>query len=573
MSAPPLPARLAHQLHRAHSLNPAINCFTHLASLPDLERQHAASHARPHTQQRLGGVSVAVKDLFATTGEEGEATGCASRMLQDYRSPFEATVVQRLRQEGALIMGKTNMDEFGMGSANVHSLHGPVLNPSGPSGLAASLAPENSARHRVPGGSSGGSAAAVAAGLCDVALASDTGGSTRLPASYTGTVGFKPSYGLVSRFGMVAYASSLDTVGVVGREVERVGEVADLLSFHDPRDPTSAPPSARTRAAAAHAPLLDLLSSSSSSASQPLRGVRVGVPSDLFPLPPSSPLLAPLGPVRRALTALRSLGADLVPVRLATAPLALSAYYVIASAEASSNLGRYSGVEFGFRAPDAPPPVPSPEEGLEAEAAAPPAAVKSPLFARTRSAGFGKEVRKRVLLGTFALSAEAFDNYFLQAHRVRLLLRRELDSLFRVPSPLSSLSSSSSPSPSSSEVDFLLHPSALSPAPLLSSSLPPSRGKAAQSAYAQDLLSLPASLAGLPALSLPAGRASVEEQGEGKGEGKGEGEGEGEEWPVGVTLVGQWGADRAVCRAARWMEERMGVREEEKARGSLGEGM
>ncbi|GAA5909407.1 hypothetical protein JCM6882_000975, partial [Rhodosporidiobolus microsporus] len=354
------------------------------------------------------------------------------------------------------------------------------------------------------------------------ALASDTGGSTRLPASYTATSGFKPSYGLVSRYGLVAYASSLDTVGVVGGEGRgrETVRVADALSAPDPQDPTSAPLFARTRARAAHRELRDRLSGT-----RTLEGVRIGVPADLLPHPPSSPLLPPL---RAFLRTLRDdLGATLVPVRLRTAPAALSAYYVIASAEAGSNLGRYRGVEYGFRAPDEVE-----EEGAD----------KLPLFARTRSLGFGKEVKKRILLGTFALSAEAFDNYFLQAQRVRRLLQDEVDALFRVPNPLRPSSSSSSSSLSKSArdadgVDFLVHPSAMSTAPLLSSYLAPSSSSPSspatstpiptansRDAYVQDLLSLPASLAGLPAISLPAGRAS-------------------EGWPVGVTLVGQWGSD------------------------------
>ncbi|BGP12178.1 Trimeric GatFAB AmidoTransferase(AdT) complex subunit [Rhodosporidiobolus nylandii] len=540
-----LPARVAQQLTRAAALNPQLNAFVSLRSVSDVERQHAAAQRQPGGAGRLTGRTVGVKDCFATAprgeGEErtgeGERTGCASRMLQEYTSPFEATVVRQLREAGALTVGKTNMDEFGMGSSTTHTPHGPTLNPSHPEGLSAALSLDRAAERRTAGGSSGGSAAAVAAGLCDFALSTDTGGSTRLPASYTGVLGFKPSYGLLSRHGVVAYASSLDTVGILARAGagEGGGEVLGEVF------------------AKTHAELLSRLGEQEQEGRgggegrKALEGVRVGVPAELFPHAPSSPLLSPSGPLRRALRNLRSLGATLVPVRLRTAPLGLSAYYVLASAEASSNLGRFRGVEYGFRAED--------ERGTDE---------KAPLFARTRSEGFGKEVKKRVLLGTFALSAEAFDNYYLSAQRVRLLLQQEIDSLLRSANPLRP-SSSSSPARSDKNegVDFLLHPSALSTAPLLSSYLSPSPSSSSssfsssstspssgslsttRSSYIQDLLSLPASLAGLPAISIPAGRDDADG------------------WPVGVTLVGQWGADRAVLRAARELDRALRENEEE----------
>ncbi|GJN91973.1 hypothetical protein Rhopal_005001-T1 [Rhodotorula paludigena] len=436
----------------------------------------------------LSGSTVAVKDMFATA--DAAPTSCASRMLQDYRSPLEATAVKRLREAGALLIGKTNMDEFGMG-----------------------------------------------------ALASDTGGSTRLPASYCGVYGLKPSYGLISRYGLVAYASSLDTVGVMSRDVGKLAGAFDVLSAYDPKDPTSTPDFARERAQVVHNSTLERLDQSGQQTAKPLDGVRIGVPADLFPasLLSSATLLDPM---RSFLRILISLGASLTSVRLPSAPLGLSAYYVLASAEASSNLARYDGVQYGYRA----------AERNDGE--------KELLYARTRSEGFGKEVKKRVLLGTFALSAEAFDNYYLQAQRVRRLIQLELDDLFRSANPLAPHKAQSASTEHNDGVDFLLHPSAMSTAPLLSSYLcPSSESRAAEtapapsttsatdtpssssrSAYVQDLLSLPASLAGLPALSIPAGRADG--------------------WPVGVTLVGQWGADSAVLHVARTLErvrEKRGV--------------
>ncbi|GAA6047478.1 hypothetical protein JCM3770_005767 [Rhodotorula araucariae] len=518
-----LPAHIGSQLSRARALNPRLNAFTHRYPPEDV----AAQLERAPQDGALSGTSLAVKDMFATA--DSAPTSCASRMLKDYTSPFDATVVKRLRDAGALLVGKTNMDEFGMGSANVHSHFGAVLNPAGPHGVEKAIALSDE-EQRVAGGSSGGSAAAVASGLCDVALASDTGGSIRLPASYCGVLGLKPSYGLLSRYGLVAYASSLDTVGIMAREVDLLQRTLHAASAYDPKDPTSSPDFARQRAEKVHAPLRERIEAAADGDGKPLQGVRIGVPADLFP----TSLLASaalLDPIRAFLGTLASLGASLSPVRLPSAPLGLSAYYVLASAEASSNLARYDGVQYGHRA----------EERV---------GEKGQLYAKTRTEGFGKEVRKRLLLGTFALSAEAFDNYYLQAQRVRRLIQLELDDLFRAANPLSSTSISAANSARDAGVDFLLHPSAMSTAPLLSSylsassplssadtSCSQSATAASRSAYVQDLLSLPASLAGLPALSIPAGRAADDG------------------WPVGVTLVGQWGADTQVLEVARRVEE------------------
>ncbi|GAA5990454.1 hypothetical protein JCM11641_007208, partial [Rhodosporidiobolus odoratus] len=439
-------------------------------------------------------------------------------------------------------------------SSTTNSYFGSTLNPSGPHGVEASLrsrspgsssgsAEDATDDRRVPGGSSGGSAAAVAAGLCDFALATDTGGSTRLPASYCSIVGFKPSYGLLSRFGVVAYASSLDTVGVMAKTVAGVREVFDVLNtpYPDPRDPTSAPSTARRRARELHEPLLDRLrrkENEKEGGRKLLEGIRIGVVADLFPHPLSSS-----SPIRLALRTLKQdLGATLVPVRLKSAPLALGAYYVLASAEAGSNLGRFRGVEFGSRA--------EAEDGDD-QGAGPAEKSQLPLFAEPRSRGFGKEVRKRILLGTFALSAEAFDNYYLQAQRIRLMIQRETDSLFTTANPLRFSSSSSSQNKTEDGgggVDFLIHPSSLSTAPLLSSYTSPSPSSSSSSSpaptngtnYIQDLVSLPASLAGLPALQIPVGKD------------------EGDGWPLGMTLVGQWGADEGVLEVGERLERTLG---------------
>ncbi|KZP01865.1 amidase signature enzyme [Calocera viscosa TUFC12733] len=435
---------------------------------------------------------IAVKDNICTSTLP---TTAGSLALSNFNPPYSATILHLLLQSGAHILGKTNMDSFGMGSFGVHSSSGPVRNPRD--------------RARVAGGSSSGSAAAVAGGLCDVALGTDTGGSTRLPASYCGTYGLKPSYGLLSRHGIISYADSLDTVGLLARSLPVLSRTFQILNQHDPRDPTSAPEDVRQAVAGAARERLRRLGDG-------VKGLRVGVPAEYCPSELSPQALRPL---RNALRTLRRMGAELVPVSLPSTRYALSAYYVLASAEASSNLARYDGVRYGFRAPAA-------GEGERGDAAQG--------YARTRTRAFGEEVKKRLLLGTYALTAErltegsAFDNYFLQAQLVRKLVKRDFDAVFSAPNVLSSL-----PAENPTGVDLLLHPSAIGPAPLFSQLAE----QDSLDAYVQDVLSVPASLAGVPALSVP-----VSSQGMDRGE---EEEVEG---CVGVSVVGQWGWDELVMR-------------------------
>lgn len=423
------------------------------------------------TNAGLRGLGVAIKDNICTVDAP---TTCSSKMLQEFQSPFDATVVKLLREQGADILGKTNCDEFGMGSLNINSVHGPVINPlsflDGVDGVS-----------RSAGGSSGGSAAAVAAGMCFAALGTDTGGSVRLPASYCGVVGLKPSYGLLSRWGVVSFADSLDCVGVFAANVQDTRRVFDALNVHDPKDPTSVPEEIRRQAAADSQARMDSWSGDKRS----LRGLRIGVPQEYFP--------AELSPfvrqrVRDVVSELKSMGATVIPVSLPSTSYALSAYYVIASAEASSNMARYDGVEYGFQ-------VRSPPEADHSTA--------SRVYAYTRTRGFGEEVQKRVLLGTYALTADAFDNYFLQAQKVRQLVKDDFNRSFL-------------------GVDVLIHASAIRTAPPLGED-------GGLSTYVQDVLTVPASLAGVPAMSVPAG---VEREG----------------WPVGVSIVGQWGSERVLMR-------------------------
>ncbi|TFK48463.1 amidase signature enzyme [Heliocybe sulcata] len=433
-------------------------------------------------------MKVAIKDNICT---KDMPTTCSSEMLRDFTSPFDATVVSLLHQAGAHIVGKTNCDEFGMGSLNTHSIHGPVINPW--KSLSSDITP------RSAGGSSGGSAAAVAAGLCDVALGTDTGGSVRLPASYCGVVGLKPSYGLLSRWGVVSYSDSLDCVGILTRNTKDIADVFPVLNDYDAKDPTSIPLPVRAKASK----LLSVHTFSrwNRDASY-LSGLRIGIPQEYFPAEIQSSVVSP---IRALFTELRGLGATLVPVSLPSTSYALSAYYVIASAEASSNLARFTGIEYGTHV------GPPPEADLTKA---------SRVYAHSRSNGFGREVQKRILLGTYALSADAFDNYFLQAQRVRKLVKRDFDHVFAVPNVLSSSPSEAS---SQSKVDVIMHPSAIRTAPPIDS------GSESLDTYVQDTLTVPASLAGLPALSVPAGTAD-------------------DGWPVGVSVVGQWGCDELVLR-------------------------
>ncbi|KAH8116374.1 amidase signature enzyme [Phellopilus nigrolimitatus] len=421
-------------------------------------------------------------------------------MLQDFVSPYDATVVRLLRDAGARLVGKTNCDEFGMGSYNTHTIHGPVINPYQP--LSTPLSSPSLGERRSAGGSSGGSAAAVASGSCFAALSTDTGGSTRLPAAFCGVAGLKPSYGLISRWGVVSYADSLDCVGIMAKKSKDIQPVFEVLSAHDVKDPTSASEDIRKKS--------DMSNSSSFlRLSDSLDGLVVGIPQEYFPKELDQSAIEPL---RKLVESLESAGAKVVPVSLSSTPYALSAYYVIASAEASSNLAKYSGIHYGLRVK---PPSDADKKKV------------SNVYSHTRSKGFGREVQKRMLLGTYALTADAFDNYFLQAQRVRNLVKADYDRVFRSPNPLARVS----PRRHSGVVDVLLHPSAVGTAPLLSGI----NKLGDLEAYVQDVLTVPASLAGLPALSVPAGSGS-------------------DGWPLGVSVVGQWGQDELVLKVGDMIE-------------------
>ncbi len=418
-------------LERIAAAEPALDAC--LAVLPERAlasaRETDRALAEGRTAPPLAGVPVAVKDVLQVAGLP---TTCGSRMLEGYRAPYSATVIDRLEAAGATIVAKTNMDEFAMGSSTEHSAFKKTRTPWD--------------RDRVPGGSSGGSAAAVAARWAPVALGSDTGGSIRQPAALCGVVGFKPSYGRVSRFGLVAFASSLDQVGPVTRTVEDAALVASVICGPDPHDATSAPEPVP--------PFEQRLEGD-------LRGVRVGVPRAFLAKGVEPGTMARF---EEALADLARCGAEVREVELPTLPYAVPAYYLVATAEASSNLARYDGVRYGLRAGQ--------PSSLEA------------LFGGTRDLGFGPEVKRRIILGTFALSTGYYDAYYLRAQRVRALLRRDFERAFE---SCEVVATPTTPAPA-----FRFGEKTADPVQM----------------YLEDIFTVPANLAGIPALSLPCGLVS-----------------------------------------------------------------
>jgi len=422
-------ALVERSLERAAALEPRLRAFVRLRETAAREEARAADarRARGETRSPLDGIPVAIKDILAV---RGEPVGCASRILEGYVSPFDATAVERLRAAGAVVIGATNLDEFAMGSSTESSCHGPTRNPWDPT--------------RTPGGSSGGSAAAVAAGIVPLALGSDTGGSIRQPAAFCGVVGVKPTYGRVSRWGLVAYASSLDQVGVFARSAADAAAALEVVCGHDPRDSTSLPE-----------PAPELVAGLSGDVS----GLVVGLPRECFASAGADPRV--LEAVRDAVGALEAAGAKVREVSLPHTEYGVAAYYLIATAEASSNLARYDGVRYGHRAAGA--------------------ASLTEMYHRTRSEGFGAEVKRRIVLGTYVLSAGYYDAYYRKAQQVRTLLRRDFEEAFRGCDVIAT--------PTVPEVAF----------PLGERSDDPVR------MYLGDVYTVSANLAGLPGASLPCG--------------------------------------------------------------------
>jgi aspartyl-tRNA(Asn)/glutamyl-tRNA(Gln) amidotransferase subunit A len=407
---------------------------------------------------------VAVKDNIVTTDR---TTTCASGFLKDYVSPLAASVVHQLRQNDYAVEGKTNMDEFGMGSHSTHSYFGSVSNMA-------------AATHRSAGGSSGGSAMAVAMGAREFALGTDTGGSVRLPAAYTGVVGFKPSYGKISRWGVIPYANSLDTVGIFSSKCSKsLRHIVGSLSLHDPQDPTSVTRGFRTR--------LQRAKVSKATRWKEIKQLRIGVPIE-YNIEELQPIIRDAW--RDILERFQRMGHVIVPVSLPSTKHALSAYYVLAAAEAASNLAKYDGVRYGT----------SSNENDSAGTV---------LYDSVRGNGFGDEVKRRILLGSYTLSSEAIDNYFIQAQKVRRIVQRDFDRVFAAPNPLRpqeqfdlsdldegvELEDKLGPA----QVDVLICPTAPTLPPLLEEV----NNQAPVDSYMNDVFTVPASLAGLPAVSIP----------------------------------------------------------------------
>jgi len=416
---------------RIEALNPGLNAFVHTDEAAVTEQaQRLQSRLDAGERLPLAGMVVGVKDVICTTDFH---TTCSSRMLASYTSPFDATAVVRLREAGALIVGKLNCDEFAMGSSNENSAYGPVHNPAAPG--------------CVPGGSSGGSAAAVAAGLVHLALGTDTGGSIRQPAAFCGVPGLKPTYGRVSRYGLVAFASSFDVLGPFGQDLDVIASAMDVMAGHDPADSTCVDAPAPSWA---------------TDSSRDVRGMRIGVPREYFG--------AGLDPeversVRQALAHLKERGAVEVPVSLPHTRYGIAAYYILTTAEASSNLSRYDGVRYGHRTDGSA--LPKDQRSI------------TNLYTASRTEGFGAEVKRRILLGTFVLSAGYYDAYYGRAQRVRRLVQQDFAHAF-------------------AQCDVLLTPATPTPAFRMGEKV-----SDPLALYLEDVFTVSANLAGIPGLVVP----------------------------------------------------------------------
>lgn len=414
------PVELVQELsRRIEQENPRLNAYiSH-----DTERALAEA-ARADLSKPLGGIPIAVKDNICV---QGEPTRCASRMLANYISPYDATAVAKLRAAGAIPFGRTNMDEFAMGSTGKNSAFGLTRNPADP--------------ERVPGGSSSGSAAAVGGGIALAALGSDTGGSIRQPASHCGVVGLKPTYGRISRYGLVAFASSLDQIGPLTQDVQDAALILNALCGHDPKDSTSNPGDCPDFCA---------------ELGRDIAGLRIGIPREYLN-EGNDPTVK--GALERSISELTRLGAELVDISLPHTEAVIATYYIIACAEASSNLSRFDGIRYGYRAAET--------NGLD------------DLYSKTRATGFGPEVKRRIILGTYVLSSGFYDAYYTRAQKVRSLVARDFSNAF-------------------GRVDLILGPTAPTPAPLIDS-----EHQSPLQTYLSDVYTVPANLAGLPGISLP----------------------------------------------------------------------
>ncbi|MGC8490880.1 MAG: Asp-tRNA(Asn)/Glu-tRNA(Gln) amidotransferase subunit GatA [Syntrophobacteraceae bacterium] len=445
-------------MERIRAIDPGLNAYLATFEEKAIEEARALdSGPRDYSASPLVGVPIALKDVICV---RDTLTTCGSRILQGFVSPYNATVARKLKQAGAIFLGKTNCDEFAMGSSTENSAFVKTRNPWD--------------TDRVPGGSSGGSAAAVAAGLCAAALGTDTGGSIRQPASFCGVVGLKPTYGRVSRFGLVAFASSLDQIGPMTRDVEDAALMLQTLAGYDPADSTSVDlPVPDYRAAL----------------NQSIAGLRLGIPREYF-IEGTHPEVE--AAVRDAIATCKSLGAQIVDISLPHTEYGIAVYYIIAPAEASSNLARYDGVKYGHRTQNA-------TDLLE-------------MYRKSRSEGFGAEVKRRIMLGTYVLSAGYYDAYYRKASQVRTLIRRDFLEAFE-------------------KCDAILAP--VSPIPAFKLG---EKSDDPLQMYLSDVFTLPASLAGIPGISVPCGFTS-------------------QNLPIGLQILGPHFREELVLRIAHQFEQ------------------
>ena len=438
--------------------NPELNAYltlSHERAYSQADRVDAAV-ARGEKLPSLAGVPVAIKDVISTSGIR---TTCGSKILESYIPPYDATAVARLENAGAVILGKTNCDEFAMGSSNENSAYGAVRNPV--------------ALDRVPGGSSGGSAAAVAAGLAVVALGTDTGGSIRQPAACCGIPGLMPTYGRVSRYGLIAFASSLDRIGPFAANIADTAAVMAVIAGHDENDSTSA---------AASVPPYDV------EIEGPIRGLRIGVPEEYFGEGIDSEVKEK---VLTAIALMEKLGCHRIPLKMPHTEYAIATYYIIATAEASSNLARYDGVRYGLRVPGA---------------------TLLDMYRKTRERGFGPEVKRRLMLGTYVLSSGYYDAYYLRAQKVRSLIARDFSAAFQ-------------------KVDAILTPTAPTPAFRLGE-----KTSDPLQMYLADIYTVTGDLTGIPGISIPCGKTKAQ-------------------LPVGLQILGPHFSESRILQLARAFEK------------------
>src|SRR5712671_1721599 len=440
----------------AESLNDSLNAFLQIDRDGALQRADEIDKSSSKDILPLAGIPIAIKDNICVRGMQAS---CGSRILGPYHPPYNATAIERLIKAGGVIIGKTNCDEFAMGSSNENSAFGPVKNPWDLS--------------RVPGGSSGGSAAAVAAGIVPVALGSDTGGSVRQPAAFCGVVGLKPTYGRVSRYGLVAFGSSLDQIGVLTRTAADAAAVLQVIAGRDRHDATSA-----------GVPVPDY----SAELNGEIKGMRLGVSRVLLGEGLNPEVRAE---IEKAIEAYRDLGADIVEIDLPHAQYAIAVYYIIATAEASSNLARFDGVRYGFRAEDAPE--------------------LRQMYRKTRDEGFGPEVKRRIMLGTYVLSAGYYEAYYHKAQQVRSLLKQDFKNAFE-------------------RCDGIITPTSPTPAFLLGEKVDDPLAM-----YLNDIYTVTANLAGIPGLSVPCGLSA-------------------ERLPIGFQLLGTYWSESTLFKLAHAYE-------------------